>query len=79
MASFEVAILADKLVKRSTRDAMWAAQHGATPEVADAGHRGYALGWGVGDSAGVPDVGHGGGQQGTSTFIMLVPNKRRGL
>jgi len=79
MASFEVAILADKLVKRSTRDAMWTPQHGATPEVADEGHRGYALGWGVGDSAGVPDVGHGGGQQGTSTFIMLAPEQKAGV
>jgi len=79
MASFEVAILADKLVKRSTRDAMWTPQHGATPEVADEGHRGYALGWGVGDSAGVPDVGHGGGQQGTSTFIMLAPEQNSGV
>jgi CubicO group peptidase (beta-lactamase class C family) len=79
MASFEVAILADKLVKRSTRDAMWTPQHGATPEVADEGHSGYGLGWGMGNSAGVPDVGHGGGQQGTSTFIMLAPEQRTGV
>ena len=79
MASFEVAILADKLVKRSTRDAMWTPQHGATPEVADEGHSGYGLGWGMGNSAGVPDVGHGGGQQGTSTFIMLAPEQKAGV
>jgi CubicO group peptidase (beta-lactamase class C family) len=79
MASFEVAILADKLVKRSTRDAMWTPQHGATPEVADEGHSGYGLGWGMGNSAGVPDVGHGGGQQGTSTFIMLAPKQKAGV
>jgi CubicO group peptidase (beta-lactamase class C family) len=79
MASFEVAILADKLVKRSTRGAMWTPQHAATPEVADEGHRGYALGWGVGNAAGVPDVGHGGGQQGTSTFIMLAPDQKAGV
>lgn len=79
IALFEVAILGDKLVKRSTRDTMWTPQHGAIPEVADEGHRGYALGWGVGDSAGVPDVGHGGGQQGTSTFIMLAPEQKAGV
>jgi len=79
MASFEVAILADKLVKHSTREAMWTPQHGVTREVADEGHSGYGLGWGMGNSAGVPDVGHGGGQQGTSTFIMLAPEQRTGV
>jgi len=33
----------------------------------------------VGDAAGVPDVGHGGGQQGTSTFIMLAPDQKAGV
>ena len=79
MAKFEMAILADKLVKRSTRDVMWTPQHGTVPEVEEEGHRGYALGWGTGDSIGVPDVGHGGGQQGTSTFIMLAPGQRTGV
>jgi serine beta-lactamase-like protein LACTB, mitochondrial len=79
MASFEVAILADRLVNRSTRDAMWTPQHGSVPEDIEDKHRGYALGWGVGDSAGVPDVGHGGGQQGTSTFIMLAPEQKAGV
>ena len=79
MASFEVAILGDKLVKRSTRDAMWTPQHGTTPEVADERHSGYGLGWGTGEAAGVPDVGHGGGQQGTSTFVMLAPEQRLGV
>jgi CubicO group peptidase (beta-lactamase class C family) len=27
----------------------------------------------------VLDVGHGGGQQGTSTFIMIVPERRAGV
>jgi serine beta-lactamase-like protein LACTB, mitochondrial len=79
MANFEVAILADRLLKRATRDAMWTPQRPSTPEVGDEGHSGYALGWGVGNSAGVPDVGHGGGQQGTSTFIMLAPEQRTGV
>lgn len=79
MAIFEVAMLADRLVKRSTRDAMWTPQHGFAPEATEDMHRGYALGWGVGDSAGVPDVGHGGGQQGTSTFIMLAPQQKAGV
>jgi CubicO group peptidase (beta-lactamase class C family) len=79
MANFEVAMLADRLVKRSTRDAMWTPQHALAPEATEDMHRGYALGWGVGDAAGVPDVGHGGGQQGTSTFIMLAPQQKAGV
>jgi serine beta-lactamase-like protein LACTB len=79
MAAFEVAILADRLVKRASRDVMWTPQRASAPQVAEEGHNGYALGWGVGDAAGVPDVGHGGGQQGTSTFIMLAPEQRAGV
>jgi serine beta-lactamase-like protein LACTB len=79
MANFEIAILSDKLVKRSTRDLMWTPQHGSTPELAEEGHKGYGLGWGTGSAAGVPDVGHGGGQQGTSTFIMLAPSQTTGV
>jgi CubicO group peptidase (beta-lactamase class C family) len=79
MANFEIAILADKLVKRPTRDAMWTPQHGAAPEATEEKHRGYALGWGTGEVSGVPDVGHGGGQQGTSTFIMLAPEQKTGV
>jgi len=79
MARFEAAILADAFVKRSTREVMWASQRPSSPDVVEEKHRGYALGWGVGDAAGVPDVGHGGGQQGTSTFIMLAPEQKAGV
>jgi len=79
MANFEVAILADRLVKRTTRDAMWTPQQPSTPQVGEGGHNSYALGWGTGNSAGVPDVGHGGGQQGTSTAIILAPEQRIGV
>jgi len=74
MARFEVAILGDKLIRRATRDVMW------TPlKTADGSKNDYALGWGTGKELGVGDVGHGGGQQGTSTFIMLVPERRAGV
>jgi CubicO group peptidase (beta-lactamase class C family) len=79
MASFEVAIFADRLLKRSTRDMMWTPQHASMTEVAEEGHSGYALGWGRGDRAGIPDVGHDGGQQGTSTSIRLAPQQRAGV
>jgi CubicO group peptidase (beta-lactamase class C family) len=74
MAAFEVAILSDRLVKRSTRDAMWTRQ-----KLSDGTTSDYALGWGTGTSAGVPDVGHAGGQQGTSTMIMMAPEQRAGV
>ena len=74
MARFEVAVLSDKLIHRATRDVMW------TPlKTADGSKNDYALGWGTGKDLGIVDVGHGGGQQGTSTFIMLVPERRVGV
>ena len=74
MAQFEVAMLNDRLVARSTRDLMW------TPlKPADGKEDAYALGWGTGKELGVGDVGHAGGQQGTSTFFMIVPERRAGI
>jgi serine beta-lactamase-like protein LACTB, mitochondrial len=74
MARFEVAVLGDKLIHRATRDVMWTPQ-----KTADGSKNDYALGWGTGKELGVGDVGHGGGQQGTSTFILLVPERRAGV
>jgi serine beta-lactamase-like protein LACTB, mitochondrial len=74
MAQFEIAMLSDKIVTRATRNVMW------TPlKPADGKEDTYALGWGTGKELGVFDVGHTGGQQGTSTNIMLVPEKRAGV
>lgn len=74
MAQFEVAMLNDRLVSRSTRDLMW------TPlKPTDGKEDNYALGWGTGKDLGTLDVGHGGGQQGTSTFFMIVPERRAGI
>jgi serine beta-lactamase-like protein LACTB len=74
MAQFEVAMLNDQLVARATRDLMWTP---LTPT--DGKDNSYALGWGTGKELGVLDVGHGGGQQGTSTFFMIVPERRAGV
>jgi serine beta-lactamase-like protein LACTB len=71
MARFEIAILNDALIKRATRDMMW------TPQTAaDGKQSGYALGWGTGTQDGVAHVAHTGSQQGTSTAIILAPEKR---
>ena len=74
MAQFEVAMLNDRLVARSTRDLMW-----TTLKPADGKEDNYALGWGTGKDLGVLDVGHDGGQQGTSTSFKIVPERRAGV
>jgi serine beta-lactamase-like protein LACTB len=74
MARFEVAILHDKLVKPATRDLMWTPQ-----KLANGSKSEYALGWGTGTKLGVFDVSHSGGQQGTSTFFIIVPERKAGI
>jgi serine beta-lactamase-like protein LACTB len=76
MARFEVAILNDKLVRRTTRDLMW------TPlKPSDGSKDTYALGWNwfeVNDHE-IASLGHTGGQQGTSTAFAIVPERRVGV
>ncbi|HKV64522.1 MAG TPA: serine hydrolase domain-containing protein [Candidatus Acidoferrum sp.] len=74
MARFEAAILADKLIKRPTRDLMW-----TSLKTADGKNTGYGLGWGISDRLGIHVVAHTGGQQGTSTAFGLVPERRAGV
>jgi CubicO group peptidase (beta-lactamase class C family) len=74
MAEFEAALLNDQLLARPTRDLMWTPQ-----KPADGKENLYALGWGTGTALGVFDVEHAGGQQGTSTFCMIIPERRAGV
>jgi serine beta-lactamase-like protein LACTB len=74
MARFEIAIMANKLLKPGTRDMMWTPQ-----KVADGSQTGYALGWSTQKKYGLALVEHTGGQQGTSTSIILVPERRVGI
>lgn len=71
MAQFEVAMLNDRILTRATRDLMW-----MPSKPTDGKEDAYALGWGTGKELGVFDVGHAGGQQGTSTFFLIVPERR---
>jgi CubicO group peptidase (beta-lactamase class C family) len=74
MARFEVAILNDKLLKRSTRDLMW------TPlKPSDGSEDRYGLGWATENKDGIFYVGHSGGQQGTSTDFTIAPAERAGV
>ena len=74
LARFEIAIMANKLLKPATREAMWTPQ-----KAADGSQNGYALGWGTQKKYGFALVEHTGSQQGTSTSIILVPERRAGV
>ncbi len=74
VANFEVAMLQDRLLQRSTRDLMW------TPlRPADGKPDTYALGWDTGNDLGIPDIHHEGRQQGTNTFLLMVPERHVGV
>jgi len=74
MAQFEAAILADKLLKRTTREVMWTVLQ---PTEGQASH--YALGWFVAEKFGLRTAGHTGGQQGTDTAFLMAPDRRAGV
>lgn len=74
MGNFEAAILGDKLLKRSTRDLMWASE-----KTTDGKETGYGLGWGIVDKFGLHIFAHTGGQQGTSTAFAVVPGRNAGV
>jgi CubicO group peptidase (beta-lactamase class C family) len=74
MARFEIAMLANKLVKPTTREMMWAPQ-----KPADGSKDDYGLGWDTLKKYGLNLVGHDGSQQGTSTSITLASEKRAGV
>ena len=74
MARFEIAIMANKLLKPATRDLMWTPQ-----KVTDGSQNDYALGWGTQKKYGLALVEHTGGQQGISTSIILVPERHAGI
>jgi CubicO group peptidase (beta-lactamase class C family) len=74
MARFEIAIMANKLLRPATREAMWTPQ-----KAADGSQNGYALGWGTQRKYGLALAEHTGGQQGTSTSMILVPERHAGV
>jgi CubicO group peptidase (beta-lactamase class C family) len=74
MAKFEVALLRDRILERTARDRMW-----TSLKTADGKETGYGLGWGSGKDLGFLTVGHSGGQQGTSTDILLAPERQSGV
>jgi serine beta-lactamase-like protein LACTB, mitochondrial len=73
MATFEVAMLNDRVVSGATRKLMWTRQ-----KTADRKETPYGLGWEV-DPGPPPTISHGGGEWGTSTFIIMAPEQRAGV
>jgi serine beta-lactamase-like protein LACTB, mitochondrial len=74
MARFAVALFHDALVKRSTRTLMWTQQKTTAGALT-----GYGLGFGIDYPVCHQCVGHSGGQQGTSTLMLLDPEQRTGV
>ena len=73
MAKFEVAMLNNRLVSGAIRKLMWTRQ-----KTADGKETPYGFGWAV-DDVFPSTVSHGGGEWGTSTFIMMSPEQRAGI
>jgi CubicO group peptidase (beta-lactamase class C family) len=69
LARFAIAMQADKLVKRETREQMFTAQ-----KTKDGKPTNYGLGWNVGTRNGQRVVGHSGAQQRVSTFLHTMPD-----
>jgi len=74
MARFEAAILAGKVLKRTTRDVMW-----TVLEPTEGKPSRYALGWFIAEKFGLRTAGHTGGQQGTDTTFLTAPERRAGV
>lgn len=74
MARFAVALLQDKLMRRSTRDLMWTQERTTGGMTVT-----YGLGWAIDTLGGVTRVSHSGGQQGTSTLLVIVPSRNAAI
>jgi serine beta-lactamase-like protein LACTB len=70
LVRFAIAMNAKKLVKEETLAAMWTSQ-----KTNDGKETNYGLGWRIGKLDDMKSVSHGGGQAGTSTYLLLIPEK----
>jgi serine beta-lactamase-like protein LACTB, mitochondrial len=71
LVRFARALMDGKLLKSETLETMWTPQ-----KLKDGSVTGIALGWNVSRTSGTRVLWHSGGQQGTSTHLLLVPDKR---
>lgn len=70
LVKFAIAVNKGALVKKSTSDQMWTQQ-----KTKDGKETGYGLGWVISKASDYKLVSHSGGQAGTSTLMMMLPEK----
>jgi len=71
LVKFGQAILAGKLLDPETRELAWQSQ-----STADGTDTGYGLGWRVFETSGRRHIAHSGGQAGTSTMLVIIPDEQ---
>lgn len=71
MAKWDAALYSDRILKQSSRDAMWTKARLKAGSTTD-----YGLGWSVADTRGHRNVAHGGGTAAFSTYIARYPEDR---
>ncbi|HEY3927927.1 MAG TPA: serine hydrolase domain-containing protein [Candidatus Koribacter sp.] len=73
MSEFMVAMMKNKVLSADTTALMW------TPVTKMEGNRGYGLGFGMFELNGMKAVAHSGAQKGTSTTMLMIPEKQFGV
>jgi len=70
LAKFAIALNTGLLVNDRSRDQMWTRQ-----KLKDGTLTSYGLGWGISQTSLLKTVSHSGGQAGTSTYLVIIPEK----
>jgi prolyl oligopeptidase len=70
LVKLAIAVNTGALINEKSRDQMWRKQ-----KIKNGDETTYGLGWVVGQVSGIKTVSHSGGQAGTSTYLLLVPEK----
>lgn len=70
LVRFADAIMQDRLLKPQTVQMMWTSQ-----KTSDGKETHYGLGWGITDLENIRVFAHSGGQQGTSTSLIIMPSR----
>ncbi len=68
LADFAIATMHAALVTKATEQQMWTPQ-----KTRDGKSTTYGLGWGIGEMKGKKEIAHSGGQPGTSTNLVMLP------
>jgi CubicO group peptidase (beta-lactamase class C family) len=64
------ALMRGKILKEETREIMWTPQ-----KLKNGAETGYGLGWVIGDEHGIRVIEHSGGQPGSNTHLVFVPDR----